>query len=58
MVAFLLALLATVGFLRIVLVVLAAVAIDRVIQGLRDRRRTEVALAEEPREAFATVPER
>ena len=41
-----------------VLVVLAAVAIDRMIQGLLDRRRTEVALAEEPREAFATVPER
>lgn len=41
------------------LVVLAAVAIDRVIQAVRDRRATaEIAPAEEAREPFATVPER
>jgi len=40
------------------LVVLAAVAIDRAIQAVRDRRAPEIARVEEPREAFATVPER
>jgi hypothetical protein len=40
------------------LVVLAAVAIDRGIQAVRDRRSAEVARAEEPREPFATVPQR
>jgi 4-amino-4-deoxy-L-arabinose transferase-like glycosyltransferase len=40
------------------LVVLAAVAIDRAIQAVRDRRSAEVARAEEPREPFATVPQR
>jgi 4-amino-4-deoxy-L-arabinose transferase-like glycosyltransferase len=42
-----------------VLVVLAAVAIDRLIRAARDRRaRAEVTRVEEPREPFATVPER
>jgi len=41
------------------LVVLAAVAIDRVIQAVRDGRgHTQVAPVEAPREPFATVPER
>jgi 4-amino-4-deoxy-L-arabinose transferase-like glycosyltransferase len=40
------------------LVVLAAVAIDRAIQAVRDRRSAEVAREEEPREPFATVPQR
>jgi 4-amino-4-deoxy-L-arabinose transferase-like glycosyltransferase len=40
------------------LVVLAAVAIDRAIRAVRDRRSAEVARAEEPREPFATVPQR